>query len=70
MLFGGIIGLRKTENELEVESERFSGAPYAETGKSPFAFSGSGGGFLKPDRSRLSRQFFSFWCKETLCLSV
>ena len=47
MPFSGIIGLRKTENELEVESERFSGAPHAETEKSPFTFFGKRRGIFK-----------------------
>lgn len=47
MLFSGIIGWRKTKNELEVESERFSGALHAETEKSPFASCGKRRGIFK-----------------------
>ncbi len=38
MLFGGIIGLRKTENALGAKSERFSGAPHAKNREIPLRF--------------------------------
>lgn len=60
MFFGGIIGWRKTENELGVKTERFSGAPHAKTEKSPFAFCGKRRGIFKACPELLVKAVFFF----------
>lgn len=64
MPFSGIIGWRKTENELEVEFERFSGAQHVNTEKSPFAFFGKRRGIFKACPEPLVKAGFFFLLQE------
>ncbi len=66
MFFGGIIGWRKTEKELEAKTGRFSGAPHAETEKSPFAFyfCGKRRGIFKTCPEPLVKAVFFFLVQE------
>ena len=64
MLFSGIIGWRKTENALESNSSVFSGAPHAETEKSPFTSFGKRRGIFKACPELLVKAVFFFLVQE------
>lgn len=64
MPFSGIIGLRKTENGLEWNPSVFPVRRMLKQRNPPSLPVESGGGFLKPARSRSSRQVFFFLVQE------